>query len=184
MAFATGGCNGPAWMPGVKAVATIRWRREIPSPNGSVQVSLPIWGHAPFRTRHRLVERMMSRRSQGRTFEKLLGCVVEEPFLAWFVTVNYRMSGFGYVVAGVLGWRRVAAADAAALGAAAKVEPPTAGGEAVDTPRAARRYRRIDEAVLNRHQSSPFQTYRRRDLDRLAMMPWDRPGGYGCRSTL
>lgn len=69
-----------------------------------MQVTLPVSGDATLGTGHGLIERVMRRRCQGWAFEILSGRVVEEPVLAGLITMNYRMPGFGYVAAGVLGW--------------------------------------------------------------------------------
>jgi hypothetical protein len=118
-----------------------------------VEVSLPIWGHPILGTRNGLIERVMLWRSQGGTLEISPTGVVEEPVLVGLIAVKYPMPGFGHVATRVLGRRCVAAADVAALGAAAKVEPPTLGCKTLNTARAAGRYRRIDQDLV-RHRSS------------------------------
>jgi hypothetical protein len=68
----------------------------------SVQVSLPVPGHATSRPRRRLVERMLQRRRELGSFEKLLARVVPEPVLAWLVTPDDRVPSLGSVVTCVL----------------------------------------------------------------------------------
>ena len=117
----------------------------------SVQSLLPVPWDAPGRTRRRLVERVVPRRSQGRPLDLVLGDVVPEPVLAGLVALSDRMTGIGRVMARVLRRRRVAAADMTARRAAAKMEPPSAGRQALDTARSARRDQWIDRFV-SRHQ--------------------------------
>ncbi len=122
------------------------------SSNGSVQLSFPASGHAAGWSRHRLIERVVIWRSQAGTVEVLLPRVVPEPVLTGLVAPDDRVAHLGGVVAGMLGWRRVATADVTAMRATAKVEPPTAGCQALDAARAARGYRWIDLELV-RHRS-------------------------------
>ncbi|CAN5212257.1 hypothetical protein BH18ACT5_BH18ACT5_01440 [soil metagenome] len=121
-------------------------------------------------------------RSQRRANCVTLARVVPEPFLAGLVTLNDRMPGSSRVVAGVLRRRRVATADMAALGTATKVEPPTAGCEALDTTRAARRYCGIDKDLVrsvNHHVpiASSLASWRC-GFDELALAPTMKTGAY------
>jgi hypothetical protein len=120
-----------------------------------MQLVFPVSGHATGWSGHGLVDRVMVRRSQDGTLEVLLRRVVPEPVLARLVALDDRVLLGSGMVARMLGWRRVATADVAALRAAAQVEPPTAGGQALDAPRAAWRYLRIDP-VLSRQSIFPF----------------------------
>jgi hypothetical protein len=110
----------------------------------SVQVALPVSGHPAGRPGHGLVDGMVVRWSQSRTVDEILRRVVPEPVLARLVTADHGMPGVGRMVARVLRGRRIAAADVAASGAPAQMEPPATGGEALDAARSARRDRRID----------------------------------------
>jgi hypothetical protein len=114
-----------------------------------MQESLPIRGDAAPRTWHRLVQRVMARGGQNGAFHVLLARVVPEPAFAGFVTLDDRVSGIDRMPGGVLGRRGIATADVAALGAATKIEPPPAGCETLDTARAARRNRGIDQDVVH-----------------------------------
>ena len=98
-----------------------------PAEGGSVQVPLPTSGYATPRTGDRLFVRVMVGRSQCRANRVALGFIVPEPVFAGLVALDDRVPDIGRVVAGVLGWRRVATADVAADSAATKVEPPTVG---------------------------------------------------------
>jgi hypothetical protein len=88
----------------------------------------------------------MVRRRQLWTFQVLLGLEVPEPILARLVALDDPVPGVGSVVAGVLLWRVVAAADVAAKGAPAQVKPPSTRLEALDTTVAAGRHLRMNLA--------------------------------------
>src|SRR5205807_1179914 len=104
----------------------------------------PVARHPADRTWHRLVQGMMVRRSQRRALDDLIGPVIPEPVLAGLVALDDRVACSCGVVARVLGWRRVTAADVAAERAAPKVKPPAVFCDAFRTARAARRHCRID----------------------------------------
>jgi hypothetical protein len=70
----------------------------------SVEVTLPVPGHPTRGSRHRLVERVVKRRSEGRPLDVLLGTVVPEPVLGRLVALDDRMARFSGVATGVLGW--------------------------------------------------------------------------------
>jgi len=103
-----------------------------------MQLSLPSHGHLAGRSRHRLIERVVVRRSQRGPLEELLRLVVPEPVLARLVALDDRVSASSGVATCMLRWGRVATADVAAVRAAAQVEPPAAGREAFDAARPAR----------------------------------------------
>src|SRR5436190_12156300 len=151
------GRNSPEVVTGVsrKSGARIKKTRasrdRLPAAT-SVQQSLPAWGDPAGGARHGLLQRVVPRRDQLRTLEKLLGRVVPEPILAGLEALGDGMAGSGGVAACMLRGRRVAAADVAAAGAAAEVKPPAPRGEAFHASRAARRHRWIDGRVA---QSGP-----------------------------
>src|ERR671914_491728 len=120
-----------------------------------MELALPVEWHSTHRARHRLVERVVARRSQRRTFEILLGGVVPEPVLAGLVTLDDRVLALVGMARSVLGRRRVATSDVAASSAAPKMEPPSVGREALEAARAARRCREVDPRVT-RHRPSLF----------------------------
>ena len=66
-------------------------------------MTLPVSGHPTRGSRHRLVERVVTGWSEGRSLEVLLGAVVPEPILARLEALDDRMTGFSRVAAGVLG---------------------------------------------------------------------------------
>src|SRR5664280_2429103 len=101
----------------------------------SVQVALPVSGHAPGRSGHRLVDRVVLRRSQDGTVGVLLRGVVPEPVLVRLVAADHGMPGVGRVVARVLRGRRITAANVTALGTTTQMEPPAAGCLALDAAR-------------------------------------------------
>ena len=105
---------------------------------------LPVARYPTPRSRHRLVERMLARRSQLRPVDVLPARVVKEPVLAGLEALDDGVSFVLGMAACVLRWRRIAATDMAAARAAAEVQPPTARGKTLDATRAAGRHRRID----------------------------------------
>ncbi len=117
----------------------------------SVQALLPVARDPARRTRRRLVEGMVPGRGQWWAFDLVLRDVVPEPVLARLVALGDRMTGIRRMMARVLGWGRVAAADMTAGRAATKMEPPTARCQALDTTWPARRNERIDR-FLGRHR--------------------------------
>lgn len=116
-----------------------------------MQLVLPVGRHPTGRSGHGLVQRVVVRWRQRRSFEVLLARVVPEPVLARFVAVDDRMPGVVGVVAGVLRRRRVAAADATAVGTPTEMEPPAAGRLAVDAARPTGRRGQVDLGLV-RHQ--------------------------------
>jgi len=69
-----------------------------------MQLPFPIGRDATGRSRHGLVQRVMSRGRQLRTVPELLGGVIPEPVLLRLVGLDDAMARFRRVVAGVLGW--------------------------------------------------------------------------------
>ena len=104
-----------------------------------MQSSLPIPRHAACRSWHWLVERVVPWRDQLGTVEVQLGRVVKEPVFVGLVALDDRVPCLGRMVACVLGWGRVTAADVSTTRAAAQVKPPTIAGKTFDTPRTAGR---------------------------------------------
>ena len=118
-----------------------------------MQLLFPIRRDATGWPRHGLVQRVMSRGCELRTVPNLLGRVIPEPVLIRLVALDNGMASRSGVVAGVLGWRRVAAADVTAFGATTQVKPPAIRGEARDAAGAAGRDRGID--LVHRHLGKP-----------------------------
>src|SRR5438876_10649646 len=100
----------------------------------------PISRYSSRRPGHRLVQRVVLRRRERRTFECLLADVVPEPALAWLEAPDYVASSAPGMTGGVLPWRRVAAADVAAPGPSAQGERRSVRCAAVEPPGAARWY--------------------------------------------
>ena len=115
-----------------------------------MQAPLPIVWHAPSRSRHGLIERMVIWRSQLRAVYVVAGGEVPEPVFARFVAASHRMPGIGGVPVGVLRRRRITTTDMAANGATSQMEPPATRGQALDAAWPARGYRSVD-LVLARH---------------------------------
>ena len=99
------------------------------------------------RAGHRLVLGTCGGSRELGTIERLVGAVVPEPVLTGLEALDHRVPGGLEVRAGVLCRGGVAAADVAALGAAAQVHPPAAGGVAVGAAGAARRDGGVDALV-------------------------------------
>ena len=70
----------------------------------SVQSSLPVPGHAPRGSWHRLVERMVAGRGKLGTVPELLRRVIPEPLLARLIALDDRMPCVSGMVACVLRW--------------------------------------------------------------------------------
>jgi len=97
-----------------------------------MQLSLPVSRDEASRSRHGLVKGMVAWRSQRRTVKKLLARVIPKPILTGLEALHDPMSAVGRMPAGMLGRRRVAAADVPTPRTALKVEPPTSGCEALE----------------------------------------------------
>lgn len=89
-----------------------------------VQSHLPVVRDPPPGAGYRLVEGMVGGRRKGRAGHVVIAPVVVEPVLARFEAGDHRVSRFPGVGRSVLSRRIVTAADVAALGATAQVEPP------------------------------------------------------------
>src|SRR6516165_1667103 len=93
--------------------------------------------------------------------------VAPEPRLAGLEAPDERVPGGGRMGAGVLGRRRVAAADVPALRTPAQVEPPAPNIVALGAARPARRDRRVDR--FRGHLHTPLRV--RRTLDAAGRSP-------------
>lgn len=91
------------------------------------------------------------RRSQARPRKELSATVVVEPPFPRLETRNDRVTGRLIVLRCVPARRAIAAADVAASGAAAKMQPPALCCQAFDAAGAARFSRRIDAVYLIVH---------------------------------
>jgi hypothetical protein len=140
---------------------------------GSMQLLLPIVRYMAFRSRNRLSDRVMVRRSQGRPVVVLIGRVVPEPVLARLEALYEGMAAVVCVFARVLRGRRITATNVAAARTASKMEPPAVDGEALDTARAARGYRRVDRTFVchgHPHLQVGVEVLTKRDV--AALMPY------------
>jgi hypothetical protein len=107
-------------------------------------MQLPVRWNATSRTWDGLVERVVQRRGNLGPFVKLRVDIVIKPVLARLVGTDPWMTVFASVLACMLRWGGVAAADMSALRAPTQVEPPTATDLALRATRPAGRYVRID----------------------------------------
>src|SRR5271154_6210119 len=121
---------------------------------GLVNVALPVARDPAGGPGHRLFGRVMPRRYEPRAGERFLGLVVPEPVLAGLEALHDRVPGGLPVRGAVLRGRGVAAAHVPALGAAAQVHPPAAGGVALDAAGPAGRHRWLDARYLS-HWCAP-----------------------------
>src|SRR6478609_11960641 len=99
------------------------------------------------------------RRELGPLVEPVVG-VAPEPGFTGLVALDERVLGGLRMRGGVLRGGGVTAADVAAFGAAAEVEPPAAGGVAFHATIPARRHRWVDSGGL-RHAGAPLRCPRR-----------------------
>ena len=140
----------PRSEPGPGGAAT----RPRPAPTGQAsaaacRVDQCRWARQSAGTRSaragsRLVERVVLRWRELRPVDRPLRGEVPEPRLAGLEAAHDRMAGVGGVRPRVPVRRGVAAADVPALGAAAQVEPPAAGGLALHAAGAAGRHGDVD----------------------------------------
>jgi hypothetical protein len=100
----------------------------------------------------RLIQRMRVRSGKLRAGEGFLSSVVVKPMLAWLEARDYRVTR-GVVVFRCMPTRgTIAAADVTALGASAKMKPPSADSRALDTTRSAWLSRWVDTIPLGLHR--------------------------------
>jgi len=115
----------------------------------STQKTLPVGRNPAGWSRHRLVDRMVQWGREARSFDVLVRAVVPEPVFAWLEAADDGVTGRVCMRGRVFLERVVTTPDMTALGAAAQVQPPTTGREALDAAGSARRYVRND--VRRRH---------------------------------
>jgi hypothetical protein len=87
---------------------------------------------------------MAQRRRQSGAIERFSGSIIPEPILTGLEAVYDEVAGLPKVRGGVLVWRRIAAADMAAFGAAPQMKPPLASSKTFDTSRSTRNSVRVD----------------------------------------
>jgi hypothetical protein len=91
-----------------------------------MQATLPITRHATGRTGHRLIDGMTVGWGEGGAVDVLLRPIVVEPILVRLEAPDNLVARLGDMLARVLGWRVIAAANVAAIGATPEMEPPAA----------------------------------------------------------
>src|SRR5450759_644304 len=106
--------------------------RSMAAARRSAQVRLPVRRDAALRAGHGLAGGMMLGCSQFWAVVELLAGVIPEPVLAGLERPDQGVARARRVLAGVLRRRGVTAADVAAQGAAAQMEPPSADRQARD----------------------------------------------------
>ena len=116
-----------------------------------VKQRLPVWGHRSGRSRHRLIQWMGVESVRLRTREDFLCTIVVKPLLARLEARDDRVACSGVMFRCMLIWRRITAADVAAFGAHAKMQPPCAQSQAFDATCAAWLGRWIDTIPLGLH---------------------------------
>jgi hypothetical protein len=116
-----------------------------------VKQRLPVDGHRPSRSGGRLIQRVTDGSGKLRAGESFFSAIVIKPVLARFEALDYRVARRCGMFRCMLTWRTVAAANVTALRASAKMEPPSARGEAFDTSRSARLDRRVDAIPFGLH---------------------------------
>src|SRR6516165_7538473 len=94
----------------------------------AIQMPFPVRGHGADGSWDRLVNGVAGRVGGVGSVSELVGAVVVEPVLFGLEALDDRMPGLLVMRACVLARGVVAAADVAAAGASAQVQPPSRGG--------------------------------------------------------
>jgi hypothetical protein len=127
-------------------------RIQMQTHDASVEEAFPVRGNSASRSGHGLVQRVVLRVCQARAIEELAGAVVVEPVLAGFESTDDWVAGRFGMGGSVLAGRVVATTDMSALSATSKVQPPTAGLEALDAPGTARSHSLDDGSISHRRK--------------------------------
>src|SRR5215472_2650190 len=148
-----------------------------------VKMVLPVRRNPVRRSRDGLVGRVMQGRRQVRALlVELAGLVAPEPSLARLEAADDWVPGVGGVSAGVLRWRRVAAADVPALRAPSQVKPPATSRLALGAAGAARNGGLVDSWQRAHHCSSHLSLSPADvPLIRMRARPSRSPPGQRCR---
>ena len=112
--------------------------------HGSTQEALPVGRNAAGWSRYGLVNRVVQRRGEARSFDVLVRAIVPEPVFAWLEAADNWVIGRVRMCGGVFLERVVTTPDMATLGAPPQVQPPTAGRETLDAAGSARWHIRIN----------------------------------------
>jgi hypothetical protein len=102
---------------------------------------------------------MGSRWRERLAFHLALRLEVPKPPFTWFKALHDGMPGGVEVLARVLARGAVAAADVSAFRTAAKMKPPTAGGQTLHASSTTWRNRRINARNVFLHESLPGDAY-------------------------
>jgi hypothetical protein len=98
---------------------------------------------------------MRARAGQFRTLKSFSRAVIVEPVLAGFEAVDDRVAGARVMLCRMLVWRTIAAADVAAFGASAQMQPPPVRFQAFDATGTAWFGVQIDSFAFALHAADP-----------------------------
>jgi hypothetical protein len=131
-------------------------RAELGKPGRSaVKLLFPIrWDSTP-RPWSGLVQGVGMRARESLAFHLALGLEVPKPPFPRFEALHDGMPGALEMLARVLRWRAVAATDVTAFRTAAKMKPPSVGGQTLHASGAAWRNRRVNARNMFAHRSLP-----------------------------
>jgi hypothetical protein len=125
-------------------------RRMVSGPDpSSTQKILPVGRNAAGWSRYRLVNRMVERRGEARSFDVFVRAIVPEPVFAWLEAADDGMTGRARMRGRVFLERVVTTPDMTALGAPPQVQPPTTCRETLDAAGSTRR--NVRSYVRRRH---------------------------------
>jgi hypothetical protein len=129
---------------------------ELGKPSlSAVKLLFPIHGDSAPRSWSGLAQRMRVRRSEPLAFHLAIGLEVPKPTFTWFEALHDGMSCGLEMLACVLRWGAVTAADVSAFRAATKMKPPSVGCDALDASSATWRSRRVNARNMFAHVFLP-----------------------------
>ena len=120
-----------------------------------VEQRLPVCRYSSGWSGRGLIKRMRMRRGQVRTGKEFARSIIVKPPLACLETRDDRVASSCVVFRCMLTWRIIAAADVTTFGASAKMQPPTAGRQALNTADTTRLGRGIYALYLRPHSLPP-----------------------------
>jgi hypothetical protein len=120
-----------------------------------VKFLFPVHGDSAPGTGRGLAQGVGVRGCESLTLDLALSLEVPKPCFPRFEALHDGMSGGLEMLAGVLRWGAVTAADVPAFCAAAKMKPPSVGGQALHASSATGRNGRVNARNVFDHMSSP-----------------------------